>query len=298
MKLHALALSIFFTCQVFGSVTVGTYNIRNFDYDDRSQTATNKEQLVRIILKMKTDLLAVQEINDTYTFASMIKRNLGDQYQAMLTECGGTHDQRLGFVINTEKFKVLDFAEDLRTTLVHRQQQSSCHRGSRPLAIIKLQHRQSKKKLAAISVHLKSGNRGNSIQKRYLQIKEIQKVKKELNQAGYKNIIVMGDFNTTEYYHTTQYRRKFQDHIDQMGMLNATGNLACTSYWWGNQDDGKQYPSHLDHILISSGISSKTAPKVYGHCQKLSCRAAAESRMDVSFDEVSDHCPIAREISL
>ena len=64
-------------------------------------------------------------------------------------------------------------------------------------------------------------------------------------------------------------------------------------------DDKTQYPSQLDHILISKNLIGGVPAKIksFGHCQKLNCQATPESSMGVDFDEVSDHCPIVSEIN-
>ena len=80
-----------------------------------------------------------------------------------------------------------------------------------------------------------------------------------------------------------------------MGLKDTASELKCSSYWWGGVNDSAQYPSSLDHILISRGLSKAISPKAkaYGHCAKLACNITSERDMGVSFDQVSDHCPIA-----
>lgn len=294
-----ISILVVFSLNSFAAINIGTYNIRNFDYDERSQTPTNKSQLVRILKSMDADLLGVQEIHEKRTFSHMIDRNFGRHFQTFLTDCGGAHDQHLGFVVNTSKFEVIHFREDLRTVNVNSPHQSGCHQGSRPLAIIQLKHRKSQARLAAIAVHLKSGGRPNSIRKRFKQIAEVMKVKKELGKQGYDKVIILGDFNTTEFKSKNQdQKNEFNQHLRRVDLNNQTASLKCTSYWWGNQDDGIQYPSHLDHIITSRSLTQIGAPKVYGHCQALACQSSPESSMQVSFNEVSDHCPIAIKLDL
>ena len=45
---------------------IASYNIRNFDYDERSHTPTNKFHLVRTLGALDADLIAVQEINNVH----------------------------------------------------------------------------------------------------------------------------------------------------------------------------------------------------------------------------------------
>ena len=68
-----LLISLIYS-QAWASLNITTYNIRNFDYDVRSNTPTNRTHLMQIINKINPDLMAVQEINDTREFTAMITR--------------------------------------------------------------------------------------------------------------------------------------------------------------------------------------------------------------------------------
>lgn len=302
MKLSIFILSSFLVIQAQAAVRVATYNIRNFDYDQRSNTPTNKNHLSKILKEINFDILAVQEINKRSIFASMIDENFGSRYQTYLSECGGAHEQHLGFVVDGSKFDVIKFEEDMRTANVNapeHQQYSECYTGSRPLAVIKLQYKKSKIKIAAIAVHLKSGGRQNNIKKRFKQIKKIMELKSELKAIGYSQVMIMGDFNTTEFINQTRSMKdQFQRQLVNSELVNQTQDLTCTAYWWGQRDDNYNYPSHLDHIITSDVLRTSGAPKVYGHCKILKCAQAHESQMQISFDEVSDHCPISIEVDL
>ena len=64
-------------------------------------------------------------------------------------------------------------------------------------------------------------------------------------------------------------------------------------------DDGKEYPSILDHMLVSPGlITDKKATKAspLAHCQKVSCQATWDTSLGISFEEVSDHCPMVSDL--
>ncbi len=89
MKLSIFILSSFLVIQAQAAVRVATYNIRNFDYDQRSNTPTNKNHLSKILKEINFDILAVQEINKRNIFANMIDESFGSRYQTYLSECGG-----------------------------------------------------------------------------------------------------------------------------------------------------------------------------------------------------------------
>ena len=161
------------------------------------------------------------------------------------------------------------------------------------------------KTFVAISVHLKSGGRDKSIKKRFKQLQIISEVLEEQRRKGIQNFIVMGDFNSTEYIFQGDIQKRFKKVVKQMGLVDITESISCTSYWWGGRSDGKEYPSQLDHILVSGGFYSnvkgsnapaKITTKVHGHCAKLKCAITSAHDMGISYDEVSDHCPIASEL--
>jgi endonuclease/exonuclease/phosphatase family metal-dependent hydrolase len=131
-----------------------------------------------------------------------------------------------------------------------------------------------------------------------MQLNAISKVVSSFEERGLKNIIIMGDFNSTNYILKNKNHKKFVQKIASMNLIDSTKDLSCSSYWWGGKNDSTQYPSTLDHIIISNGLSEQQTmtPKAYGHCAQLKCKSTKESAMGTSFDEVSDHCPILTEI--
>lgn len=293
-------LSLSLSSHTLASIRMATYNIRNFDYDVRSNTPTNKAHLVKTLTEMGPDLLAVQEIHNTNEFKSMIKNHFSEKYDAILSKCGGAHEQHLGFVYNTEKLKLLSFTEDMSTVSPGQQQQQDqfCYTGSRPLAIAQFKRISNNEVYVGIAVHLKSGGQDQSINKRFKQLESIAKIVDNYRNQGLKNIIIMGDFNSTEYILKNKNYKRFVQTIEKMELKDTTKDLACSAYWWGGTNDYTQYPSTLDHIIVSEEISKSITmkPQAYGHCKMLKCQSTLEGDMGISFDEVSDHCPILTEI--
>ena len=292
-------LAVLFASQTTqATIKFGTYNIRNFDYDQRSHTPTNKKHLVNIIDELKTDLLAVQEINNSRVFNSMIDHNFFGAYESKLTNCGGAHDQHLGFVYNTSTLKLLDFKEDMRTSNPNDLRNPLCDQGSRPLAIAKFKIISTNQILIAISVHFKAGGNKKSIRKRYKQLDILSQILKFYRSQGIENFVVMGDFNSTEYSKKGEHYNKFNTIVGDMKLTNTTKKLGCTSYWWGGIDDNRLYPSTLDHILVSTSFlqSKQVTNKFLGHCQQLHCAVTDESQMGSAYDEVSDHCPLTTSV--
>jgi len=276
-----------------------TYNIRNFDYDERAHIPTNKDHLFKTITEVNPDFMAVQEIREKHIFREFIKNRFFGRYQTRLTDCGGAHGQKLGFVYDVAKYTLINFTQDLRTSNVKNPQASLCNGGSRPLAIGHFKTIATGEEFVAITVHLKSSGRASSIQKRFRQIAIIADVIKTYRMNGITNAVVMGDFNSTEYQLGGSVQRKFKDAVKNMGLIDLTKDLECSAYWWGGIQDDKQHPSMLDHILVSPslmGAQRTSVVKTYGHCAKLQCNATFEDQMGESFNGVSDHCPIAAEL--
>lgn len=290
----AFLLTSLSAIQAQAKLRFGTYNIRNFDYDERSHVPTNKNKLYETLEEMNFDFLNVQEIHEKEVFKSFIDRSFNGRYDVALSKCGGAHGQRLGFVYDKSLFELVNFKEDLRVTNPFSPSNGTCYEGSRPLAIGTFKNKKSNKTFVAISVHLKSGGQERSIRKRFKQLEIINQVIKEHKQRGLENFVVMGDFNSTEYIFRGRVQNEFAQMAKKMNLDDVTSGLACTAYWWGGRRDGKQHPSQLDHILVSGDFNkgASVSTKTYGHCAKLACQVTRDERMGASYDEVSDHCPI------
>ena len=109
----------------------------------------------------------------------------------------------------------------------------------------------------------------------------------------------MGDFNSTEYNLKGKHHELFKNSVKSMELIDTTAKLKCSSYWWGGQQDFKQYPSILDHILVSKPLLQNRSytSETMGHCKALNCQVTFEDSMGISFDEVSDHCPLVTELN-
>jgi len=295
MKLITLLALIIPSLSFAASLTIGTYNIRNFDYDDRYHIKTNKSELAKIIKETGVDLMAVQEINNTSEFGAFVDAQF-DDFDSALSECGGAHGQRLGFMFNTKKLKLISFDEDL--ALSNPGQRGACNGGSRPAAIALFEKIDTKQKFYAVSVHLKSGGQNASIIKRNKQFNEIQKILQTLqSNSGVKDFVVAGDMNTTNYNVRGSDYKTLQSLTTAIGATDLSKSLPCTAYWWGGSDDGIETPSILDHVLVSSGlIKTALQPKVGGHCAAVSCQEMPEASLGMSYSNVSDHCPVSAQI--
>jgi endonuclease/exonuclease/phosphatase family metal-dependent hydrolase len=288
-----LLLSSSLTVQA--AITIGTYNIRNFDYDERSRVRTDKAQLSTILKSLGADILSVEEVNNTKAMEDLIAAKMPG-YDTALTNCGGAHGQKLGFIFNTAKIELLSFTEDL--TITEPGTAGACDAGTRPLAIALFQIKATKQKFYGYTAHLKASSAPEAMTKRAKQYEILRKiVANNVAKTGVKDFYIAGDFNTTEYLNKGADYKGLTKIVSALGAKDLAANLSCSAYWWGGTDDGIETPSLLDHVIVSPGLlkTSGTA-KAGAHCQKVSCREASLKDLGISYESVSDHCPITATI--
>lgn len=291
MKIALTLLSLITSLSVQASITIGAYNIRNFDYDERYRIRTDKTELSTMLKNLKADVLSVEEINNTPEFKNFIGQKLPG-YKAAISECGGEHGQHLGFIYNSATIEMLSFNEDLAVA------GGGCNSGSRPLAIGLFQIKASKQKFYGMTAHLKSGSDPESIKKRMEQFDIIKKLVKELKaKTGVADFYLAGDLNTTEYISRGTDYQLLNKVVSELGAVNLTQSVGCSAYWWGGTDDGVETPSLLDHVIATPGlVKSNSRPQVHGHCKKVTCKQVKIEELGISYEAVSDHCPLTATI--
>lgn len=277
------------------ALTMGTYNIRNFDYDERSRIKTNKQELSLLLQSLKVDVLSIQEVNNTAEFERMVASKLPG-YDSSISRCGGAHGQHLGFLYNMSTVELLSFNEDL--SISEPGQGGSCDSGSRPLAIALFKIKATGQRFYAMTAHLKAGADAGSLSKRQKQYEIIKKTINELRQkTGVQDFSFAGDMNTTEYLNRGTDYTQFRKLVSDLGMVDLAANSACSAYWWGGTDDGIETPSLLDHIVVTPGLMKKKASaEAHGHCKKVSCREVPAAQLGIIYESVSDHCPMTANI--
>lgn len=290
-RLLLLSLTCLISQAAFARLTVGTYNIRNFDYDERARISTDKPALESLLKSLNFDLLGVNEINNVPEFTRFIARRMPG-YAVALSDCGGAHGQKLGFVYRTSKLRLVRFDEEM--VFSGEGSTGGCNTGSRPAAVAQFEEVDTREKFHAIQVHFKSGGAADSIAKRANQYALLQQLFKELGDLGNRNIVAMGDFNTTGYLDRDADYRNFTGMLRAANLTDLSANIGCSAYWWGGSDDGIETPSLLDHVIATPGmLKNQTSARatVGGHCRAVSCRAATPAQLGVSYTGVSDHCP-------
>lgn len=274
----------------YARLTVGTYNIRNFDYDERARIKTNKPELASILKGLNFDLLGVNEINNVSEFNNFVGSKLRG-YDVALSNCGGAHGQHLGFVYNKAKLKLINFREEMQFSGDNNS--GGCFAGSRPAAVALFEELSTRERFYAIQLHLKSGSNASSVQKRARQYQLLQKLVKDLVASGTPSVIAMGDINTTGYLDRDNDYRQFTSMLKNSSMSDLSSSIGCSAYWWGGSDDGIESPSLLDHVMATGPMlkGQKASTTVGAHCRAVSCREASPQQLGVSYTGVSDHCP-------
>jgi endonuclease/exonuclease/phosphatase family metal-dependent hydrolase len=277
------------------ALTIGAYNIRNFDYDERERIQTNKQELSHLLISLNFDVLSVEEVNNTPEFERMIATKLPN-HSVTLSRCGGAHGQHLGFVFNNNTMELLSFTEDLSVSEPGKP--GACNSGSRPLAIALFKVKSTGQKFYAMTAHLKSGADAGSLQKRQKQFAIITRIVIELsNKTGVKDFSLSGDMNTTEYLGRGSDYKFFSKMVSDLGAVDLAANAKCSAYYWGGTDDGIETPSLLDHVVVTPGLLKKqTVAEPQAHCKKVSCREVPIAELGISYEEVSDHCPMTANI--
>lgn len=278
------------------ALTLGAYNIRNFDYDARYKISTNKNELTTMLNDLKIDVLSVEEINNTQAWDQYVQAKLPG-YDTEITRCGGAHGQKLGFLYNKNKIDLLSFEEDL--SIAEPGNQPSCNSGSRPAAIGLFRVKSTGQKFYGVTLHLKSGSDAGSISKRAKQLDVLKNIITKLKtKSGVKDFYFAGDLNTTEYIKKGSDYHTLTKVTQELGMKVLTSDIKCSAYWWGGSDDGIETPTVLDHLVVTPGLMKVQGVKAKsgGHCQKVSCRESAIKDLGESYASVSDHCPISATI--
>jgi endonuclease/exonuclease/phosphatase family metal-dependent hydrolase len=269
-------------------LTFASYNIRNFDHDPRSGVETNKVELAKILRTFDFDLLAIQEVVAKDTFESFFSDNF-PKLNYKLSDCGGRGHQKLGFIYNPERLKLISFIEEPRIAV-----NSDCHSGIRP-GVFGIFETKSKIKIVAVSLHLKAGGMQENDDMRYTQIMVLHDILKEYRTQGYKNFVIMGDLNTTDYIKKAKNYARFVEFVKVNDLVDSAEAMACTAYWSGGVSDGKEHSSILDHVLVSNKLLGKAKkPKIFvhSHCEQVACAATPAINLGESYRGVSDHCPV------
>lgn len=276
-------LFLFLSIPVWAKWSVSTYNIRNFDRDPGAGQ-TDVVALGKIIKNLRSDVFSFQEVVNTSAFDSLIKTYL-PRYQYKISSCGGFGKQKLAIVYNPSTFDYVKHSEDLSFSDVS----GKC--GSlRPVFLVTLREKASKKLYTFGAVHLKAGGATRAMERRWKQYIQLEKLSALFTQS---ELVLLGDFNTTGYSIRNEDFSKFENFLSSSELHTVSEELNCTDYWTGLQGGPLHQPSVLDHIVIKSETHAKVlSVTVGGHCAKVNCRPATPKDLGPIYQSVSDHCPV------
>jgi endonuclease/exonuclease/phosphatase family metal-dependent hydrolase len=269
---------------------ISTFNIRNYD---KKSEHTDKKALSSILNDLNSDLIATEEIYNNDSFVKFIDQEMPD-YNLVLSRCGGGGSQNIGFVYKKSSLVLEKLIEDAAIADLSGVTSYGCS-SLRPALLGFFKEVVSQKKFVAIALHLKAGSGKRNFAKRNRQYKYILKMIRELRLAGHKNIIVLGDLNTTGWGKGNEDERNFLNLLSKSGTKTTSSELSCTSYWSGrNQNDDLEEPSILDHIVHSPDFMGLSMESTYvgAHCKAAKCKQVYDSVLGSTYSNVSDHCPV------
>ncbi len=294
MKRILLSLLVL-SFSVSASVKISSYNIRNFG---KSSNKTNKTHLKSIISSLKSDLIATQEIYDNNGFHAFV-RNEFPNYKLELSACGGGGKQNIGLMYNPSTLTLEKLEEDNQVAAIDGVMTNGCY-SLRPALIGHFKVNKTKKKFTAVVLHLKAGGNERSYEKRKKQYRYLKTLVSSLKRKGHKNIVLLGDMNTTGWDDRDIDFRNFDNLLSHAKLTSVSEQLGCTSYWTGHdRGDGLESPSVLDHILYTGnflGLKVKEV-SVGSHCEKAKCQEVGKPTLGTSYSSVSDHCPISAKFN-
>ncbi len=293
---NLLLLLLLISFSASAGLKISSYNIRNYD---KSSERTNKAALKNIIQGLNSDLIGTEEIYNNNSFEKFVSKEF-PSYKLALSKCGGGGSQNLGFMYKDEVLELEDLIEDPKIADLDSISSYGCS-SLRPALLGFFKVKATGEKFVAIVLHLKAGSGTRNYEKRRKQYRYILKMMRNLKLAGHKDVVVLGDLNTTGWNKsdaksTDADHLNFEDLLSKSGTRTITDHLKCTSYWSGpNRHDDIEIPSTLDHLLVTSDFMGMKLDRaeVGSHCKKVNCIETYDSELGKSYSNVSDHCPIS-----
>jgi len=266
----------------FAKWSLSTYNIRNFDRDFEAGP-TNIAELRKIVLSVKSEVMAFEEIVNVAAFDKVIKETLPG-YALTKSSCGGRGEQHLALAYDKSAFEYISQEEDMSFS----GSDSGC--GSlRPVFLVTLKEKKTRKLFTFGIIHLKAGGDSRAFRVRWEQYKKLTRLAQRIKSS---ELIMLGDFNTTGYNIRNEDFHKFEDFLSEANFRTVAESIQCSNYWPGDQRPEYE-PSILDHIVVGADLY-KTISKIRvgAHCAALSCQRSLPGELGKSFESVSDHCPV------
>lgn len=265
-------------------LVLGSFNIRFFP-----EPNTDLERVAERIAELDADAFAVQEIIEPRAFDVVLARAselTGRDYAVTLSRyCTRRHPMHVGVVYDRRRFELRE-ARSLSTPVRCRADHPSAH-----LAVLA----RGDRRFGFVAIHFKAGGEADHHHRRRGQWRQVIATQAELERDLGVPVVLAGDYNTTGMRFDGAGERSYIDHmIRAAGLELVTRDLPCTAYYRPHAPAPRFAPSTLDHFL-SRGVLSN--PRTLGMCRSLACRPQPDGDAPEDFRTVSDHCPIAVDLT-
>tara|TARA_B100001250_G_C19692406_1_gene740931 strand:+ start:193 stop:1071 length:879 start_codon:yes stop_codon:yes gene_type:complete len=261
---------------IFGSSTsldIVTWNIEQFPKNNNTIN-----YLIPLIDSIQPDLIALQEINDQYQFTNFIN-NLDNNWVGYKS-----NKSSLAFLINTNNIEILN---DTPYTILDQNQYFFAYREPYVVDI-----RYNNIDYTIINVHYKCCGDGviglNESDEEYRRVISNELLENYIStNLQYTNLVVLGDFNDdiTDTYSNNVFK-SFLDEPDIYKFSDITIANESSNHW-----SYPSWPSHLDHILITSQLFNDSTITQTILVEKLFERGW------IDYDQyISDHRPVGIKI--
>jgi endonuclease/exonuclease/phosphatase family metal-dependent hydrolase len=293
-----LVFSFNLYAQTGQTIEIGAFNIEWFPCKDDGEmmkkygielryppqgNSTNIKELFNLLKEVDIELLAVEEIVDPQMLADSAKKYLGDNFEFIYSEAGGS--QKVGFLYDSSIIKLA--GEPQTYTEVMLTQDSRL----RPAFRAYFKAVNDGFDFHAIVVHLKASPRGWDQRKQQLEI--LENILSTLPEESHdSDIIVMGDMNNV----TDAGAEEFKSMLQRLNFHWASEKLdgLATNYWQPDWKKHRIIPSVIDHIFVSDDANVElvqNSVKVGGMCAKKISEYTGDKFPDY-FENISDHCPV------
>jgi endonuclease/exonuclease/phosphatase family metal-dependent hydrolase len=264
---------------------VVTWNLRNFE----GEASDHDLDLLRTrIESLDPDVLAVQEIRDPEAFTRVVT-DWGPHWKTALSKGGGKGHQRLGIVYDARRVELRGAPREHRSmTLGGRV---------RPAHSTYLRAREDGLDFHLVVVHLKARPSGYEMRREQWGL--LGAVLRELEPRADRDVIVLGDFNTTgpENGLPDSELVALDEALGASDLRRVDNPQRCSAYWDGARRDAWKEPSMLDLVFVRGFENSLPAQAQLtpgAHCAAHSCEVfrSTKSYPDPDFGGISDHCPM------
>ena len=275
------------------ALSITTYNVRNFDSDERTVQQKDKLELEALIKESNSKIFVFQEVVMAKKFSNFFKRAM-KSHNLVLTDCCGRGGQKIGIAYNRDILKMETFYEEMEFSLA-----KGCVSGYRPAALAYFKKRSDNKKFVVVGLHLKAGGDERALSVRAKQYQMLKKLVEKLRENGKKNIIIAGDLNTTEYILHNESSLMFKGVVEDLNLFDSADHSLCTCYWNPNSRKDIHTASILDHIMVTQEMVSEGSElniSVKAHCERMNCQDSTKEELGKSYKDVSDHCPVRLDL--